>query len=425
MATPPESERTAAAVEATSRGEAEAPLSPAPVDWHALAANAPTTGTRTRRSTSGRSTATSRPGQLSLGALRLPRASPEPEPANRAPARPVPVESGCAPTGPSVGERRGVLVAGRFPVTLPGTSPSHSSVGVPRPRPGDWDSAGVRSAMEPFTLPAPSAPDDATRDPTIPVFATQLLEQRLGRLRSGQTLEVEPGEYRGTLTIRTPVTIRIAGEGEVRIRSTTGPAVVVKGCGATLVGLTLRSEHGDAVVVESPAGRGAAGGYAQEARHLELDGCRIVAARSGIALGTALVRLGVTRCEIAAGDGPAIRLPEGAVAAIADSRIGSTGGPGIAGESGVTVALSGSRMTGCGGPGLRLGDAAKLWMDDGEPSTVADNQGSGIVLGRGSSGAVVGATLTGNGGWGLIAPGGDVTVRGGAASGNALGDISR
>lgn len=317
-----------------------------------------------------------------------------------------------------------MLVAGRFP---PAAKPTAvlKPAGAARLRPGDWQTIGVAPTTKPFELPAPGAPEDAVHDRTLPVLATQILEQRLNRLRAGQTIEVEPGEYRGTLTIRTAVTVRVAGDGEVRIRSTTGPAVVLKGGGVTLVGLTILGDHGDAIVVESPAGRGESGGNPRDAGHLELDGCRITAARSGIVLGTALVRLGVERCGVVTGDGSAIRLPMGAVASVAGSDISSASGPGISGEAGVTLALSGSTVSGCGGAGLRMGKAASLWMDDGEPSSITGNLGSGIVLGPGSQAALVGTTLTGNGGWGLIAPGGEVTVRGGTLSGNALGEISR
>lgn len=385
-------------------------------DWHALAAETGPAGRQTRRRGAARPGTGPNPGQLSFGDLAR-STDGSSAPVEVVPIRPAGPEPTRKPASVATGVDRGVLVAGRFPPTVK-PSPTH------RPRPGDWATVGVEPATKPFELPAPSAWGDDVPDRTLPVFATQVLEQRLGRLRAGQTLDVEPGEYRGTLTIRTPVMIRVAGEGEVRIRSTTGPAVLLRGCGATLRGLTLRSEHSDAIVVESAAGRRGVAGAGGDAERLELDGCRITAARSGIVVGTALVRLGVERCGIVAGDGSAVRLPMGAVAALAGSAITSAGGPGISGESGVTVALSGCHISGCGGAGIRLGEAASLWMDDGEPSALTGNRGSGIALGRGGRGALHETTLSDNGGWGLVAPDGDVLVRGGSVKGNALGDIS-
>lgn len=419
MSSDQESTRGDGASSADPPGPPSAGERPVPKDrdWHALAAESRPAMSRGRRSASSRPGSTPKPGQLPFGELAVPPASPLPVPSSLGGSQPVQLNPTGIPAQSAAQGKRGVLVAGRFPVAVD-PRPPH------RLRPGDWATVGVQPATRSFELPAPGAPDDGAGDRTLPVFATQVLAQRLSRLRAGQTLDLEPGEYRGTLTIRTAVTIRIAGDGEVRIRSTTGPAVILKGCGAELVGLTLSSEYSDAIVVESPAGSGLAKGTnVGDGERLELAGCRITAARSGIVVGTTRVRLGVERCEIVAGDGAAIRLPEGAVAAVAESDITSTNGPGITGETGVTLAISGSIISGCGGAGVRLGARASLWMDDGEPATIRRNHGSGIALGPGSKGMIVGATLTGNGGWGLIALDGDVSLRSGKMGDNALGDV--
>lgn len=278
--------------------------------------------------------------------------------------------------------------------------------------------------MVAFELPPPAAPEDVDRDRTLPVYATKDLELRLGRLRSGGSLEVEPGEYRGTLTIRTAVTLRAVG-GEVRIRSTTGPAVCLKGCGATLVGLTLRSEHSDAVVVESGAGRPTATPPGAGDQRLELIDCQISGNQGGVIVQTAQVRLGVDGGSVTAGEGSAIRLAERGVASVAGSQITSANAHGIAGERDVRLVLIGTTIEGCGGAGVRLGGQARLWMDDGDATTITGNHGSGIALGPGGAGAITGATITANGGWGIIAPGSDIIVRGGTIHGNGLGDIKR
>ncbi len=276
-----------------------------------------------------------------------------------------------------------------------------------------------------FELPSPAVTDDANHDRTLPVYATKELEQRLGRLRSGQTLDVEPGEYRGTLTIRTAVTLRAVG-GAVRIRSTTGPAVCLKGCGATLIGLTLRSDHGDAVVVESGAGRpvGTAPS-ATSGQRLEVVDCEVSGDQGGIVVQTALVRLGVDGGGVTAGAGSAIRLAERGIASVAGCRLTSANAHGVAGEHDVRLVLIGATIEGCGGAGVRLGVGAMLWMDDGDPTTISGNHGSGIALGPGAKGAITGATITANGGWGIVAPGAELPARGLTMHGNALGDVHR
>ena len=388
-------------------------------DWHRLAAATLPVKPRGRRpSTSG-----PRPGQLGLEALfapETPAARPmvPPVPPPDQPVRPGPFVAAAATSPDRMGSQRtsGKLLTGRFPAPV--------SPAIPvRPRPGDWSGAGGRPAMVAFELPPPAVPEDIDHDRTLPVYATKDLEQRLGRLRGGATIEVEPGEYRGTLTIRTTVTLRAVG-GEVRIRSTTGPAVCLRGCGATLVGLTLRSEHSDAIVVESGAGRpggGAVSGAGDQ--RLELVNCAVWGDQGGVIVQTAQVRLGVDGGSVSAGDGSAIRLAERGVASVAGSRITSANAHGVAGERDVRLVLIGTTIAGCGGAGVRLGDRAKLWMDDGEATTITGNRGSGIALGPGATGAITGASITANGGWGIIAPGGDITVRGGTIHGNALGDV--
>jgi len=315
-------------------------------------------------------------------------------------------------------DRRGVLLTGHFPEAGQLAAPA-------RPRPGDWSGLGATPKTVAFELPPPALPDEASRDRTLPVYATKELEQRLGRLRGGQTLDVEPGEYRGTLTVRTAVTLRAVG-GVVRIRSTTGPAVCLKGCGATLIGLTLRSDHGDAVVVESGAGRSV--GLASSAtggQRLEVVDCEVTGDQGGIVVQTSLVRLGVDGGCVSAGEGSAIRLAERGVAAVAGSRLTSANAHGVAGERDVRLVLIGATIEGCGGAGVRLGAGATLWMDDGEPTTITGNHGSGIALGPGATGAITGATITANGGWGIIAPGAELPCRGLTMHGNALGDVHR
>ncbi len=276
-----------------------------------------------------------------------------------------------------------------------------------------------------FELPPPAILDDANPDRTLPVYATKELEQRLGRLRGGQTLDLEPGEYRGTLTIRTAVTLRAVG-GTVRIRSTTGPAVRLKGCGATLIGLNLRSDHGDAVIVESGAGRSVGvASSASDGQRLEVVGCEVTGGLGGIVVQTSLVRLGVDGGGVSAGEGSAIRLAERGIASVAGSRLTSANAHGVAGERDVRLVLIGATIEGCGGAGVRLGAEATLWMDDGDPTTITGNHGSGIALGPGASGAITGATITANGGWGIVAPGADLPARGLTMHGNALGDIKR
>ena len=404
------------------------PSHPDPRDWHALAEQvsaAPSAGSRSSRR---RARTGPQPGQLSLGDLAAP-ASPASSERRTGPA-PTPMRldapRGSAATGVGGGEPRGILVSGRFPATDQPASTLRSG-DTPEPgntlRPGDWSGVGVTPGTVAFELPPPALPEDDGRPPTLPVFSSQVLERRLIGLRAGQTVEVESGEYRGTLTIRTPVTLRASG-GEVRIRSTTGPAILLKGCGATLTGLTVQSDRRDAIVVESGAGRppGTSRTRPDDDR-LELTDCCVSGAGSGIVLGTALVRLGLDRCVVTAGDGDAIALPFRAVAVIAASEITSRAGHGIAGGSAATLGLVGTTISGCGGAGIRLDANAKLWLDDGEASTITGNHGSGIALGPNATGALGVATLTGNGGWGLIAPGGDVSVRTATIADNGLGDV--
>ncbi len=411
-----------ASVEVPHRTVANAKANVPARDWHRLAATTPPVKPRGRRGTvSG-----PRPGQLVLGDLLAPTTVPTAPPLviPTAPANP-PVRltpfvtvTGAPPKAPIPDVRRGRLLEGRFPSSeKPGTTG--------RVRPADWCGVGARPAMVAFELPPPAAPEDADHDRTLPVYATKDLELRLGRLRSGGTIEIEPGEYRGTLTIRTPVTLRALG-GEVRIRSTTGPAVCLKGCGATLMGLTLQSEHSDAVVVESGAGRptGSTPPGAGDQR-LELIDCQISGDQSGVIVQTAQVRLGIDGGSVMAGEGSAIRLAERGIASVAGGRITRANAHGIAGERDVRLVLIGTTIEGCGGAGVRLGGQARLWMDDGDATTITGNHGSGIALGPGGTGAIAGATITANGGWGIIAPGSDLTVRGGTIHGNGLGDIKR
>ncbi len=390
-------------------------------DWHRLAAATPPVRPRSRRGPA----AGARPGQLTLDALLadmpsavVSQAGPMSPPSQLLRIAPFVAAPRASPSPGNLHGEVGKLVTGRFP------APENMALPV-RPRPGDWAGVGARPATVAFELPPPAAPEDMGRDRTLPVYATKDLEQRLGRLRGGGTIEIEPGEYRGTLTIRTAVTLRAVG-GAVRIRSTAGPALCLRGCGATLVGLTLRSDHSDAIVVESGAGRspGTTPSGAGDQR-LELIGCEVSGDQGGVIVQTARVRLGIDGGSVAAGEGSAIRLAERSVASVAGSRISSANAHGIAGERDVRLVLIGTTIEGCGGAGVRLGDGAKLWMDDGDATTITGNHGSGIALGPGGTGAITGATITANGGWGIIAPGADLTVRGGTVHGNGLGDIKR
>ena len=310
------------------------------------------------------------------------------------------------------------MISGHFPATI-------ESPLLERPRPADWSGLAATPKTVAFELPPPAVPDAVGSDRTLPVYATKELEQRLGRLRSGQTLDIEPGEYRGTLTMRTAVILRAVG-GTVRIYSTTGPAVRLKGCGATLIGLNLRSDHGDAVIVESGAGRSVGvASSASDGQRLEVVGCEVTGGLGGIVVQTSLVRLGVDGGGVSAGEGSAIRLAERGIASVAGSRLTSANAHGVAGERDVRLVLIGATIEGCGGAGVRLGAEATLWMDDGDPTTITGNHGSGIALGPGASGAITGATITANGGWGIVAPGADLPARGLTMHGNALGDIKR
>jgi hypothetical protein len=280
--------------------------------------------------------------------------------------------------------------------------------------PGDHEESPGTVRNAPMDLPPPAIPPE--RPPSgLPVWTGQWLSQRLARLRAGETMDLEAGEYRGTVEIRAPVTLRAAGP--VLLASTTGPAVRVHGCAATLVGLRVDGAHGDGIRVEyAPSGRGAA-----EPR-LTLDGCAVTAARVGVDVQTSRVRLTVRGGTVHGGDA-GIVLPENGQATIAGSTIGSERGNGVSGAAGVRLALDGATLDGCGRAGVNLAARAALFADEGAPSTLRDNRGSGIVLGRGSTCALAGATVTGNGGWGVVAPGGDVTLGGSEVSGNARGDV--
>lgn len=373
-------------------------------DWFGLGAGQPRPAApRSRRTGTG-----PRPGQLSLGDLGdLGAARPGPTPSSPPLAETDGTTLPHVPAPPD-----GTLIVGRFPPLLP-PAPER----VARPVTGD----APRPAMPPMTLPPPALPPAEGGPPTLPVYSTQVIERRLVQARPGQTVEVESGEYRGTLTLSVPVHLRCA-DGEVRLRSTTGPALRVRGCGGTVEGFALTSSFGDAVVVEPGPVRAAGGRADAGGDRLRLVGCVIDGHRDGVRVGTARVRTTLEGCHVSAREGAAVALPEGAVAVVRGGSLRSTVGAGIVGADRVILNLDGVTIAGCGGPGLRLGAAAALWAEDA-PLTVRDNHGSGIALGRGGTGSIVGATVTGNGGWGVIAPGGEVTVRGGTVGGNALGDL--
>lgn len=259
---------------------------------------------------------------------------------------------------------------------------------------------------EPATIPEREAnrPIRFLSDTSGVVPGLVTLQSRIDVAAPGDTIEISPGTYRESLTLRHLLTLRATGEGVI-LAPDDGLAIALLGCGVTLENVTLRPAAGDGIVVR-PAER------SQPAARptVTLTGCRIEAPNRAVFAMIDAVTVRLFGSTIASATGSGLMLQSDSAIRMEDVAITVRGGRGVMANDRAILQLSGTSIEGCGGDGIRVGRDSIVWMDQDEPVEIRGNAGHGIAMGPRSAATLRGTEIIANRGWGIQAPASQLTV---------------
>ncbi|MBO4207309.1 AAA family ATPase [Micromonospora echinofusca] len=196
----------------------------------------------------------------------------------------------------------------------------------------------------------------------LTVSATQpdchrTISAALAVAEAGAIINVLPGTYPETLTLRAPCTITAEqGRGSVTITPTAGSAVVMATDTAMLSGLLLVNADRDRATVDIPVGR------------LRLDDC-----------------------ELSARSGAAVFVRDGAAVSMNGGRISNPVGAGIVAVTNAEGLVDQTTITDIGTSGVVLGSGADLTVRE---CTVSDVRGNGVCGTDGARGTVEACRFT-------------------------------
>ncbi len=243
------------------------------------------------------------------------------------------------------------------------------------------------------------------------------LQGRIDAGAPGDTIDIEPGTYRESLTLRQHLTLRATGDGVV-IAPPDGPAIALRGCGLTLEGITLRPVTGDGIVVRP-------GEQSRSMPIVSLTDCRVEAPARAIFAMIPAVTVRLIHCALSSATGSGLTLQTDSSVRAEQSTISTRRGRGILADDRAILQLGGTAIERCGGDGIRVGRESIVWMDRDEPVEIRANAGHGLVLGPGSSATLRGTVITTNAGWGVQAPSSQLTITDVVNSANSYGALDR
>ncbi len=307
--------------------------------------------------------------------------------------------------------------------TATATHPADTSAVVPR-----WGSAaapaGPTAAHQPesvaLTPPVPTGPVDSDLS-TLPDrdedVARSTLQGRIDAAAPGDSIDIEPGTYRESLTLRHHLTLRATGDGVV-IAPPDGPAIALRGCGLTLDGITLRPAVGDGIVLRP-------GQQSRSMPIVSLTDCRVEAPDRAIFAMIPAVTVRLFHCAITSEMGSGLTLQTDSSVRTERTTISTRGGRGILADDRTILQIGDTAIERCGSDGIRVGRESIVWMDRDEPVEIRANAGHGLVLGPGSSATLRGTVITTNAGWGVQAPSGQLTITDVVNAANTYGALDR
>ncbi|MEH0929898.1 right-handed parallel beta-helix repeat-containing protein [Micromonospora sp. CPCC 205558] len=154
-------------------------------------------------------------------------------------------------------------------------------------------------------------------------------------------IDVEPGTYPESLTIRSPCTIRAAeGSGTVVVSAPAGSAVVSQAEDVVLEGLTLTGVDPDLAVLDVPSGR------------LRLAKCEIQAEAGAAVYARASSNLSLTGCQIRNTGGTGIIAVDEAAVLVRDSSVTQIRTSAVVVRASATMVLRNSVVADAGGNGV-------------------------------------------------------------------------
>ncbi|MFI7604364.1 right-handed parallel beta-helix repeat-containing protein [Micromonospora sp. NPDC049366] len=182
--------------------------------------------------------------------------------------------------------------------------------------------------------------------PRLTVSATatdahRTISAALQAAQPGSVIDVEPGSYPESLTVRSPCTIRATdGPGTVVISAAAGSAVVSQAEDVVLDGLTLAGVDPDLAVLDLSSGR------------LRLAECRIEAAAGAAICARASSSLTVTGCQISNTGGAGIIAVDEAAVLVRDSSLTEIQTSAVVVQASATMVLRNSVVSDAGGNGI-------------------------------------------------------------------------
>lgn len=241
-----------------------------------------------------------------------------------------------------------------------------------------------------------AAASDAEREPLT-------LQERIDAAEAGEEIAIAPGVYSECLTLHQHLVLRGTEDGVV-LAPAQGPAIALMGCGLTLDRIALKPKTGHGIVIR-PALR------AQPATRpiVNLNGCQIEAPGWAVMAMIAAVTVRMDDSTIS-GPGSGLSLQVDSALRMESTAISVQNGRGIVAEDRAILQLSGTTIERCGSDGIRLGRESIVWMDRDESVMIRGNGGHGLALGTRSTATLRGTEIVGNGGWGIQAPGCQLTI---------------